>query len=126
MSSAVCVIFDCNIYIDAKAIEPGIVVKTESNPEVLKQRLTDSFIKGVIQTQCCARNLINKGILQKNQQDIALIVLLKDHFIANADDLIKDIDSALPDRLKDQNAEIFISGIALFNNPNNNAPSRTP
>nr|WP_321239309.1 hypothetical protein [uncultured Tolumonas sp.] len=100
---------NCNIYIDAKAIEPSIVVKTESNPETLRKRLADSFIKGAIQTQCCAKSLIQSGVLHKNEQDIALIVLHKDHFIANADDLIKDIDTDLPRRIREQNEEIFIN-----------------
>jgi hypothetical protein len=80
---------EATIFIDSKAIEPEIIVKTSSSPEQLKARLDGSFIKGVIQGQTCAERLEKCKNYTPSTNDVILIITHHDHFISSGSKLNK-------------------------------------
>lgn len=74
-----------SVFIDSKAIEPSGIVKTSKDPEVLKERLSGSYIKGVIQIESCASILRSIGCHENKEFDFGLVVTHKDHFISTGE-----------------------------------------
>lgn len=75
------------ILIECKAIEPGDIVKSSFDPEVLVKNLKDSFIKAIAQGQETAEGLKKiEGF--KKKEFIQLVVTHEDFWIAGAADVI--------------------------------------
>lgn len=70
-----------NVYIDSKAIEPEKTVKSSNFASHIKGRLKNSFIKGVLQGQECARLFNEINAVKKNKKDSLIIIVHKDHYI---------------------------------------------
>ncbi len=83
------------VLIDCKAIEPAPFVKTTSDPQRLKERLSSSFIKGIFQCQETARNLLACGSINAQVSLSAIIVVHRDHYISSGGDVLNLIDPCL-------------------------------
>ncbi|NQD37187.1 hypothetical protein HPT27_09125 [Permianibacter sp. IMCC34836] len=90
---------DAKIFTDSKAIEPGVFVNTTSTPEELRDRLSGSFTKGLIQAQQCAATLQKIGAHTTSVKDVALIVTNRDHHISSGKKLTENIDQSIPTKL---------------------------
>ncbi|EEN6095844.1 hypothetical protein G5015_002368 [Salmonella enterica subsp. enterica] len=69
------------VYIDSKAIEPDKVVKHSNSANSIKDRLANSFIKGVIQGMDCAYNVDKINGKEKCPKDSLIIITHMDHYI---------------------------------------------
>jgi len=77
------------VLVDCKAIEPAPFVKTTSDPQRLKERLSSSFIKGIFQCQETAKNLLTCGSINPQESLSIIIVIHRDHYISSGDDVLK-------------------------------------
>lgn len=73
--------------IDCKAIEPAPYIKTTSNPERLRQRLKSSFIKGILQGEHTASNLLKSGTIKPSLKLSIIVVVHRDHYLSNGSDV---------------------------------------
>ena len=69
------------VYIDSKAIEPDKVVKHSNSANSIKERLANSFIKGVMQGMDCAYNLDKINGKDKCPKYSLIIITHMDHYI---------------------------------------------
>ncbi|HHF3067799.1 TPA: hypothetical protein ACPJ09_004566 [Vibrio diabolicus] len=104
------VIFEdtATVFIDSKAIEPEVVVKTSDSPEQLKSRLDGSFIKGIEQSQACACMLEKCNKYTPSHKDVALIVTHKDHFISTGRKVCDLISTSLVNTIENEYEKIRI------------------
>ncbi|WP_244140327.1 GapS1 family protein [Pantoea agglomerans] len=88
------------VYIDSKAIEPDKTVKYSNDAIAIKQRLGNSFIKGVLQGQDCASamNKINKRDDKGN--DSLIIITHMDHYISTGQTIEDMLDKSFFEMVK--------------------------
>ncbi|WP_229921081.1 hypothetical protein [Rahnella victoriana] len=79
-----------SVYIDSKAIEPEKTVKSSNFALHIKERLKNSFIKGVLQGQECARILNEVNNKNPCSNDSLIIIIHKDHYIPTGK-MIEDV-----------------------------------
>ncbi|MDE8557318.1 GapS1 family protein [Pantoea vagans] len=85
--------------IDCKAIEPAPYIKTTSDPERLRQRLKSSFIKGIFQGQHTGFNLMRAGVIDSYKKISIIIVVHRDHYLSNGNDVESLIYPSLSEEL---------------------------
>ncbi|WP_460158692.1 hypothetical protein [Pseudomonas sp. S3_E11] len=85
---------DVNIIFESKAIEPGDIVSSVFDPEVLKAILSDSFIKGIEQCQESVHRLrMTKEYA--TAKFACVVVTHEDFWFASAEDVVRAIDPEL-------------------------------
>ena len=87
-----------NIFFESKAIEPGDIVSSVFDPEILRAHLKGSFIKGIEQCQ----ESVHRLHLTKEYafSDFACVVIThEDFWFASADDVANFIDPDLGTRM---------------------------
>ncbi|WP_224652854.1 hypothetical protein [Pectobacterium versatile] len=84
------------VFVECKAIEPANYVKVNIEPDSLKNRLNDSFIKGIFQGQECAACIQDKDAEIMEKKNCMLIIVHREHYISNAktlrDNIYIDLD----------------------------------
>lgn len=91
-----------SIFIEAKGIQPNKEnILTSDDKNLLKDKLSKSFLKGFGQAQEC-RFLLNKISYQCTSSNFALIVTHKDFFILNAADYVEQIEPDLEKKVIDE------------------------
>ncbi|EAS9889712.1 hypothetical protein EOI67_03020 [Salmonella enterica] len=105
---------DGNVYIDSKAIEPDKTVKFSNTALIIKQRLGNSFIKGVLQGQDCARtmNLINKRNM--SPKDSLIIITHMDHYISTGKTIEDLLDSSFFEMIEKKYGELSINKDRIY------------
>lgn len=88
--------------IDCKAIEPAPYIKTTSDPERLRQRLKSSFIKGILQGEHTAFNLLKSGTIKQSGKLSIIVVVHRDHYISNGSDVESLIYESLSSELTEK------------------------
>ncbi|HCP1430578.1 TPA: orthopoxvirus A36R protein, partial [Escherichia coli] len=83
-----------NVYIDSKAIEPDKTVKYSNTAVVIKQRLGNSFIKGVLQGLDCARTINKINGNKKSKRDSLIIITHMDHYISTGKTIEDMLDNS--------------------------------
>ncbi|MDU0822580.1 hypothetical protein [Klebsiella pneumoniae] len=78
------------VYIDSKAIEPDKIIKHSNSAKSIKERLANSFIKGVIQGMDCAYNMNEIDKKEKCIKDSLIIITHMDHYIPTGK-MIEDV-----------------------------------
>lgn len=103
-----------DVYIDSKAIEPDKTVKYSNNAVHIKQRLGNSFIKGVIQGQVCAQimNAINKK--SKCPKDSLIIITHMDHYISTGKTIEDMLDNKFFEMVEEKHGELSISKDRIY------------
>lgn len=83
-----------NVFFESKAIEPGDIVSSVFDPNVLKKILSGSFIKGIEQCQESAYRL--RMTKEYAGAEFACIVVThEDFWFASAEDVVRTIDPEL-------------------------------
>lgn len=87
-----------NIILESKAIEPGDIVSSVFNPEILRSHLQKNFIKGIEQCQESIKRL--RLTKEYAQAEFACVVVThEDFWFASADDITKYVDPELEARV---------------------------
>ncbi|BDY05970.1 hypothetical protein [Ferrimonas sp. YFM] len=104
---------DGYILVDSKAIEPDMVVKTSTDKGKIEKRLEGSFIKGLVQSQECAKKLKEIGYIEGNKKLSSIIVTHKNYQIPSARALNEVIDSEIEQKVIDEvgSVEVPISRV---------------
>ncbi|NWA09697.1 hypothetical protein [Pseudomonas gingeri] len=89
---------DVNVIFESKAIEPGDIVSSVFDPEVLKKMLADSFIKGIEQ---CQESVYRLRMTKEyaNESFACIVVTHEDFWFASAEDVVRAIDPELEARV---------------------------
>lgn len=89
---------DVNVIFESKAIEPGDIVSSVFDPEVLKRMLADSFIKGIEQ---CQESVYRLRMTKEyaNASFACIVVTHEDFWFASAEDVVRAIDPELEARV---------------------------
>lgn len=89
---------DVNVIFESKAIEPGDIVSSVFDPEVLKKMLADSFIKGIEQ---CQESVYRLRMTKEyaNANFACIVVTHEDFWFASAEDVVRAIDPELEARV---------------------------
>lgn len=85
---------DINIIFESKAIEPGDIVSSVFDPQVLKSNLSDSFIKGIRQ---CQESVYRLRLTKEyaGAKFACVVVTHEDFWFASAEDIVKSIEPEL-------------------------------
>ncbi|KQN55301.1 hypothetical protein ASE98_15610 [Pseudomonas sp. Leaf48] len=96
---------DVNIIFESKAIEPGDIVSSVFDPEVLKRSLADSFIKGIEQ---CQESVYRLRMTKEYAaaKFACIVVTHEDFWFASAEDIIRAIDPGLEAKVFEKYAHI--------------------
>jgi hypothetical protein len=90
---------DINIILESKAIEPGDIVSSVFNPEILRNHLQKNFIKGIEQCQESIKRL--RLTKEHSQAEFACVIVThEDFWFASADDIAKYVDPELEARVE--------------------------
>lgn len=85
---------DVNVIFESKAIEPGDIVSSVFDPDVLKNILASSFIKGIEQCQESAYRL--RMTKEYAAAEFACVVVThEDFWFASAEDIVRAVDPEL-------------------------------
>ncbi|OVZ81474.1 GapS1 family protein [Yersinia kristensenii] len=103
-----------SVFIDSKAIEPDKVIKTTDYAKTLKDRLKNSFTKGIIQGQECASKLSLLGYGNNLENDSLIIVTHKDHHIPTGKMIGDLIDEQLFDMIETKYGEVKIKKERIY------------
>ncbi|WP_298440737.1 hypothetical protein [uncultured Ferrimonas sp.] len=101
-----------HVFIDSKAIEPTILIKTTDNKKDVEDRLKGSFIKGIIQAQECASKM--SELVTLNANIYSIIVTHQNFMICTARDLDGSINSDLENLILDETCHMPISLDRVF------------
>ncbi|ELA8198505.1 hypothetical protein RGL65_002550 [Vibrio parahaemolyticus] len=82
---------DKNIYLDAKGTEPTQRILTSTNPKEIKERLSNSYLKGILQACDCSDILFknNHSISARYENRYALIVTHQDYYLGDGISLVE-------------------------------------
>ena len=85
---------DVNVIFESKAIEPGDIVSSVFDPEVLKANLAGSFIKGIEQ---CQESVFRLRMTREYAiaEFACIVVTHEDFWFASAEDVVRAIDPGL-------------------------------
>ncbi|MDU3572763.1 MAG: hypothetical protein E7F77_18260 [Serratia marcescens] len=97
-----------NVYIDSKAIEPDKTVKYSNTALVIKQRLGNSFIKGVLQGQDCARTINKINGNKMSEKDSLIIITHMDHYISTGKTIEDMLDASFFEMIIEKYGELSI------------------
>ncbi len=88
-----------NVIIECKAIEPGDIVSSTFKPELLKINLPKSFMIGIEQ---CQESIYRLSMTKEyaGTKFACIIVTHEDFWFASAEDIVKNIDQALEDKVR--------------------------
>ncbi|ASY75988.1 GapS1 family protein [Pectobacterium polaris] len=103
-----------NVYIDSKAIEPDKTVKYSNTPLHIKQRLSNSFIKGVIQGQDCARAINEIYKKPISERDSLIIITHMDHYISTGKSIEEMLDHSLFNMIENKHGFLSISKNRIY------------
>lgn len=90
---------EVNVLFESKAIEPGDIVSSVFNPELLRDHLKGSFIKGVEQCQESVHRL-RKIKDFKEAEFFAVVITHEDFWFASAADIVEYVDLELEARTR--------------------------
>lgn len=87
-----------NVIFESKAIEPGDIVSSVFDPEVLKRSLAGSFIKGIEQ---CQESVYRLKMTKEydEAQFVCIVVTHEDFWFASAEDVVRAIDPELQSKI---------------------------
>ncbi|OKP27555.1 GapS1 family protein [Serratia fonticola] len=102
------------VFIESKAIEPDLVVKSTNASKSLKDRLKRSFIKGIIQGQECASHLSKTDLYENSESDSLLIITHRDHYIYNGVMVDELIDKKLFQHIENELGKVWIDKKRIF------------
>ncbi|MBW9400106.1 hypothetical protein FHC51_09805 [Leclercia sp. EC_58] len=105
---------DGNVYIDSKAIEPDKTVKYSNTAVVIKQRLGNSFIKGVLQGLDCSRTVNNINGNKKSEKDSLIIITHMDHYISTGKTIEDMLDSSFFKMIEEKHGELSIDKERIY------------
>lgn len=103
-----------NVYIDSKAIEPDKTVKYSNNAIFIKQRLGNSFIKGVLQGQDCARTLNSINNRGSSKGDSLIIITHTDHYISTGKTIEDMLDNSFFELIEGKYGDLSISKERIY------------
>lgn len=89
---------EVNVIFESKAIEPGDIVSSVFDPELLRDHLKGSFIKGIEQ---CQESIYRLRQLKdfKNASFFGVVVTHEDFWFASAADIVEYVDPELEARM---------------------------
>ncbi|MGB7644535.1 MAG: hypothetical protein WBM22_03690 [Pseudomonas fluorescens] len=89
---------DVNVIFESKAIEPGDIVSSVFDPEVLRRMLANSFIKGIEQ---CQESVYRLRVTKEyaSASFACIVVTHEDFWFASAEDVVRAIDPDLEKRV---------------------------
>lgn len=93
------VVGEVNIIIECKAIEPGDIVSSVFKPELLKINLPKSFMIGIEQCQESIHRL-HRTKEYAGKKFACIIVTHEDFWFASAEDIVRNIDPGLEDKIR--------------------------
>lgn len=105
---------DGSVYIDSKAIEPDKTVKYSNTALVIKQRLGNSFIKGVIQGQDCARAINKINGNEISMKDSLIIITHMDHYFSSGRTIEGMLDGKFFDIMESKYGELSINKDRIY------------
>lgn len=103
-----------SVFIDSKAIEPDKVIKSSDYAKTLKDRLKNSFTKGIIQGEECASKLSSLGYTNNPESDSLIIVTHKDHHIPTGKMIGELIDEDLFSKIESKHGELKIKKERIY------------
>lgn len=103
-----------SVFIDSKAIEPDKVIKSSDYAKTLKDRLRNSFTKGIIQGEECASKLSSLGYTNNPESDSLIIVTHKDHHIPTGKMIGELIDEDLFSKIENKHGELKIKKERIY------------
>lgn len=98
---------DVNVIFESKAIEPGDIVSSVFDPEVLKKNLTKNFIKAIEQ---CQESVYRLRLTKEysSAKFACIVVTHEDFWFASAEDVIRAIDPGLETKILTNYARVPI------------------
>ncbi|MFG3914029.1 hypothetical protein ACGIYS_20780 [Cronobacter dublinensis] len=105
---------DGNVYIDSKAIEPDKTVKYSNSSVVIKQRLGNSFIKGVLQGLDCSRTINHIKGNKKSEKDSLVIITHMDHYISTGKTIEDMLDKSFFKMIEEKYGELSIDKERIY------------
>lgn len=105
---------DGKVYIDSKAIEPDKTVKYSNSALIIKQRLGNSFIKGVLQGLDCARAINNISGDKKSVKDSLIIITHMDHYISTGTTIEDMLDKSFFKMIEEKYGELSINKERIY------------
>lgn len=103
-----------NVYIDSKAIEPDKTVKYSNTAVKIKQRLGNSFFKGVLQGLDCARTVNNINGNKKSKRDSLIIITHMDHYISTGKTIEDMLDNSFFKMIEEKSGELPIDKERIY------------
>lgn len=102
------------VYIDSKAIEPDKIIKHSNSAKSIKDRLANSFIKGVIQGMDCAYNINKIDNKEKSLKDSLIIITHMDHYIPTGKMIEDALDGSFFDIFENRYGELPINKNRIY------------
>lgn len=103
-----------SVYIDSKAIEPDKTVKYSNSALHIKQRLGNSFIKGVLQGQDCARAMNFMNGNEISLKDSLIIITHMDHYISTGKTIEDMLDDSFFEMIEAKYGKLSISKDRIY------------